>query len=564
MSRSTALPALGLGAFVTVVCLAFVHTTRSDGYWISDCASKALTAARLLETGFRDANFDYPAGFLDPGRRTFPLYAFGVPNGDGFVSVFPLGYPALAAPFLALLGPAGLRWPAALGAGACAALFALWVAPGLGRRRALAAGAGFVLATPLFFYGVTVWEHTLTVAGVLAALLCLRSPGRKHAFAAGVAIGLATWLREELALMGLALVMVEHLRLRDARRTLALVLGGGLAAAALAAFNLGIYGSVWGAHLLALDTQRALAGTARQDLLPRIVALLVGWGSRDAWVTPLAAVAVSVLALGVWAEWRRPGSALALASAGIVGLACSGLALYRIAEGPPLPGLVSHNGLLSQVPLASVAGVGMLRLLRCERLEPLRSGVAAGLLFLVAASVLGLATQLVFGMGTHVGPRKLLPALPALGALTAAGLLAAPPAQRTANAVAALLTVAGLASSATAGYLLLHQKAEAAALQDAILARPEPFVLSGDATFPMGLIGLWSEKPTLHTPELGPLRDVVASMRSRGIRRFLALASQATDVSEPAVGVRCRTIGVYRGGVVGYWDTDLLTCRVLP
>ena len=219
-------PALGVGLAVAAVCLGFVHATTSDAYWTTDSSSKALVAERLLETRYRDPNFDYPAAALDPLNVAFPLAPFSVPRAGGFVSVFPIAYPAIAAPFLAALGPAGLRWPAALGTGACAMLFAIWLMPSLGRRIALGAGAVFGLATPLFFYGVTVWEHSLTVALVLLAAVLLQRSGSAAAVAAGAAVGLASWLREELVLMGVALVVVEQLRLRDNRRTFALAGAG--------------------------------------------------------------------------------------------------------------------------------------------------------------------------------------------------------------------------------------------------------------------------------------------------------------------------------------------------
>ena len=63
------------------------------------------------------------------------------------MSQYPPAFPALAAPFLALLGPAGLRVPAALGTAACAALFVLWTAPVLGWRRASFGGLALGVAT---------------------------------------------------------------------------------------------------------------------------------------------------------------------------------------------------------------------------------------------------------------------------------------------------------------------------------------------------------------------------------------------------------------------------------
>ena len=80
----------------------------------------------------------------------------------------------------------------------------MWLAPALGRRWSAAGGSLLALGTPLFFYGVTVWEHSLTVALSLGAWLLLAHPSASRAFAAGLCIGIACWFREELVLMGIA------------------------------------------------------------------------------------------------------------------------------------------------------------------------------------------------------------------------------------------------------------------------------------------------------------------------------------------------------------------------
>lgn len=552
---------LAVGLAVAAVCLAFVHGTRSDAYWTGDCANKALVAARLLETGFRDPSFDYPAVALDPERRAFPLPALGVPRGGGHVSVFPVAYPALSAPFLALLGPPGLRWPAALGTGACAALFALWLMPAVGRRVALGAGAGFGLATPLFFYGTTVWEHSLTVALVLGAAVALQRPGVKPALGAGAAIGLAAWLREELALLGVVLVALELLHARASARALALAAGGGVFGAALAVFNQAVYGSVLGPHAAALDPALALAGTGAAELATRIASLLVGraGSAPEAWA--LSGLAVVALALTVVLERRAPGGLPAFALGGALGLGAFALALVHVLDGPPLLGLVRWNGLLPQVPLVALAGIGCVRAFRSEACEPLRPGILAGLGFLLVAAVLGLVTQSVFGMGLHVGPRKLLPALPALAALAVLAVCTAP-ATRAARTSGALLALAGLSASGLAGILLLHQKAESGALQDRLRERPERFAVSGDAMLTQALSGIWHDTPLLFAPQPDVLRPLVAEMRRQRVESFLAIASQATPTGDPTLRVQCRPLPPHRGAVIGYWDTDLATCAL--
>jgi hypothetical protein len=435
--------------------------------------------------------------------------------------------------------------------------------PAFGRRVSLLAGAGFGLATPLFFYGTTVWEHSLTVAGVLLAAVLLQRPGPGAALLAGMAVGFACWLREELALMGLAFVVVEHLRTRDLRRTLALVAGGGACGAALAAFNLSVYASVLGPHAAALDPALALAGPGVAELATRLASLVVGWANGPAGAFTLSSLAVAALGLVAVLEWRKPGRALGFALAATIGVGGFGLMLVQILEGPPLVALVRWNGLVPQLPLVGLAGIGLLRVWKRESCAPLRPGIAAGLAFLAVAIGVGLVTQSVFGMGLHFAPRKLLPALPALAGLAVVAVCTTP-VSVPARIAGSLLAAAGVAASVLAGTLLLYQKAEGAALQDAIRARPERYAVSGDALLTQALTGIWHDTPLLYTPRRGSLLPIVTAMREQGVERFLAIASQATPLDAAELGLECRALPPHRGGVIGYWDTDLLTCGLRP
>ena len=169
--------AAAAGAGVLAACLAVIAATPGDAYWINDCGNKALVAERLLESGFRQADFAQPGRALDPEGRWFPIPPpFALRRGTEFVSAYPLAYPALAAPGLAVWGARGLRLPAALGAAAAAALLGACLAPVLGAAGALAAGLTLGLATPVFFYGVTVWEHAPALALALAGWLLLLQP----------------------------------------------------------------------------------------------------------------------------------------------------------------------------------------------------------------------------------------------------------------------------------------------------------------------------------------------------------------------------------------------------
>ncbi len=569
------------GIVAAAACLAVIYTTPRQAFWIVDCGHKALVAQRLLETGFRDLGFDYPAEALDPRGQFFPMADWALRRGDGFVSIFPAAYPALAAPFLAWLGPGGLRVPAALGVGACAWLFALWLAPALGRRWAAAGGVTLGLATPLFFYGVTVWEHSLTVALGLAACLLLSRPSVGRALGAGFAIGVGCWLREELVLMGVSLACACLLcwstlsRRRRLSLLAALAAGAAVPIAGLLVFNVHVYGDPLGPHFtLNLTGGAGLNATERALLASQFASILAGMGESPTEATMLTLTALGALVIGGVAGRRGGGPPVVpwILSAIGLGVWLLGFASVRRAESP-LSALVLYNGLLVQMPLVAASGLGLARVWRDPRYARLRVGAVAGLLFLVLAIAAGLGLSSRFGIGTsafgfgvHWGPRQLLPGLPALVVLflvAARGDPSLPPTASSFPRVATLgLIAAGVLSSAQATWLLAQQKIEGEILQNRILARPSDVVVTTNPLLTQHLAPLWHRKRMLLVQTESQLTQLAGRLADHGVGEFVLLAPPSSPVVSGVSGIRCRPAGRQRGSRVHYHDLDLQECDV--
>jgi hypothetical protein len=583
--------ALLAGVVAATACLAVATATPREAFWIVDCGHKALVAQRLLETGFTELGFDYPAEELDPEGQLFPMGDWAVRRGEGFVSIFPAAYPALAAPFLGWLGPAGLRVPAALGVGACAWLFALWLAPALGQRWAAGGGITLGLATPLFFYGVTVWEHSLTVALSLASWVVLSRPGVRRALAAGILIGAACWLREELVLMGVALACASLLCWRRLSIPAALAVGAAVPIAGLLAFNAHVYGDPLGPHFTVNLAGGAGAGglnaAAREHLTRQLQSLLAGLGESPTEAKALAWTTLGAFAIG-WAAGRRraglrapalPNSArLRLAARALralpwllsaVGLGAWLLGFSSVLRAEsPLSELVLYNGLLVQMPLVAASGLGLSRVWRDPATVPLRVGAVAGLLFLPLAIASGLTLALAFGFGVHWGPRQILPGLPALAALFLVAARDDPSVPRAAFALPRVATIsliaAGLLSSAQATWLLAQQKAEGTFLQNRILARPADVVVTTNPLLAQHLAPLWQRKRMLLVQTDTQLAQLVRHLASHEIRELLLLLPPSSPVLAGIPGIRCRRAGEHRGSRVHYHDLDLQECEVTP
>jgi hypothetical protein len=565
--------AAACGGAVLLACLGVVYATPNDAYWIVDCAGKGMLAEQLLRSGYRDLRLPYPAASLDPEGVAFPLPPpFAVAQAGGFVWQYPPAFSGLAAPFLAILGRAGLRWPAALGTGACAALFVLWTAPAWGRRWAALGGLALAFATPLFFYGVTVWEHSLTIALSLGAWVVLAGGGRRRRALAGLLVAAACVLRAELALMGVALafaVFLEHRRWGDVAW---LAAGAAPLALALLFFNQLVFGHPLGPHVaLNVGVTEATASGGLGVVVHRVSGLLAGMGAGRGEALALGGGVAACVALAVLSARRPGGSAAWLGLAAGIGLGASLFGLVRIGSAPvPLIWLPSYNGLLVQLPLSALAGFGAIAVFRRPEGAPLRVGVSAGLGFLA----LGIAFRVTltdFATGGHWGPRMLLPAAPALVALSLGAVRArwveGPRSARWAAALGALALVAAGATSSGLGVRLLgDQKREGRRIQQAVLAAPQTVLVTNLPALGWLLAPIWEQRRLLYFGDTSAFERLTGILRRAGVREFLLLHSppRGRDIGPVGAAV-CRRTATYRGRQVRVlFDFDQQVCTVTP
>ena len=220
------------GVWFALVCAVFcvVWLRMPCGTFYSpDEGAKYLQIQGMGADPFQPVRLMYPGIRKDPALFYYPArvefnawstHAYPYVNAKGRVQTNWLPwFPWIAMPFFRWLGPRGLTLiPLICG------LIAAWMvstlagklAPGA-RRLALAA---FALASPLLFYGLTFWEHTLALVFQLAAVFCVLPPDAEDSarrvsaavrvpVAAALLLGALALRRETiffLAAMGLLLV----------------------------------------------------------------------------------------------------------------------------------------------------------------------------------------------------------------------------------------------------------------------------------------------------------------------------------------------------------------------
>ncbi len=246
-------PTLALACVAVVyVALAFLVLPR-DAFFSSDEGLKFIQLQNFVRKGWRDFTLDYPGRELDPDLRYVPINNPPPLIQDGRIyAVYPVFFPLIATPLYRLLGYAGL-YVIPLAAG----LLTLVITYQIAR---LAGGGGpssivvLGLCSPLIFYSLVFWDHTLgTLLATLALLLVvssLQQPKRLFLLLGGVAIGLGIWVRSELYVMAiampLALLLLGTGRLT---RLVWLCLGILVALVPLWLFQFIVYGDFIGPHV---------------------------------------------------------------------------------------------------------------------------------------------------------------------------------------------------------------------------------------------------------------------------------------------------------------------------
>ncbi|PWB70602.1 MAG: hypothetical protein C3F15_13585 [Holophagae bacterium] len=213
--------------------LAVLATLPPTGFFSADSGPKYWQCVAFAEGEGWPRGFDYPARDLDPERRHIP--PFTAPIGDRLVSIYPVLFPLLAAVPELAAGDRALRllpWLAALAAAWATGRLASALR---GDSLTWPGAAAALAATPLAFYALAVWEHSLAAAMVVAGLLLVvegerdgaRMPWRWGAL--GLMVGLGTWVRTEVVLVTPLLLLAAAWPHGPATRRAALALGGGCA-----------------------------------------------------------------------------------------------------------------------------------------------------------------------------------------------------------------------------------------------------------------------------------------------------------------------------------------------
>jgi len=232
--------------------LAFLVLPR-EAFFSSDEGLKFIQLQNFLRKGWGDFTIDYPGRELDPDLRYVPINNPPALIRNGMIfAVYPIFFPLLAAPLYHLFNDAGL-YLIPLFSGLVTLIISGCIARLTGEK-----GSSSILllglCTPLLFYSLLFWDHTLgTLLFSLSLLLVMKNLEQPRHFSlllGGMVVGLGIWVRSELYVMGLVMPATYFfLGSRRFRHVASLCLGTFITLVPLWLFQFFIYGDFIGPHV---------------------------------------------------------------------------------------------------------------------------------------------------------------------------------------------------------------------------------------------------------------------------------------------------------------------------
>jgi hypothetical protein len=181
---------LALMLATLIVAVALIATQPRDVFWGPDSGNHFIQTQSILRTGQIAIEHRFPIGhhFVVIGGKTYSTYS--------------PAFPALSVPFYAAFGYWGLFLLPILGT-----LLMIALLPALTARSILLPGIVLVFGTPVLWYTIVFWEHTIA-AGIAVAAFILAE--RERPLIAGVLAAISTVYREEgyIVIASIAIAML--------------------------------------------------------------------------------------------------------------------------------------------------------------------------------------------------------------------------------------------------------------------------------------------------------------------------------------------------------------------
>lgn len=195
--------------FISLILFALGwYLTSFQTFFASDGGLRFMQIRQLIEQNWRTFAIDYPQQILDPNFEHVPYYiAYSLINGEIYFHISNI-YPLLVSFFYSVMGTSGLPIVAIAGGILTAvAIYKLATLTKLPHPQLLLWAT--IFTTPILFYCLVIWDHTLATACAAWAVYGLSKALVKNrwqpAFWAGIIAGFGLAQRPEMYMFLLAL-----------------------------------------------------------------------------------------------------------------------------------------------------------------------------------------------------------------------------------------------------------------------------------------------------------------------------------------------------------------------
>lgn len=182
----------------------------TSAFFKSDTGLRFWQAQELVTNNWQTFAINYPAYHLDPNLEFIPLYcAYAIIDNEVYFAITPF-LPLLASFFYAWFGTIGLTIvPVAAGLLTAVGTYKLAILAKIPRPHLILWGS--ILATPLFFYTIQLWDHSLAMACTVWALYGIAIGLRQQKWlplaGAGLLVAFSVAQRPEMYVMAIAIGM---------------------------------------------------------------------------------------------------------------------------------------------------------------------------------------------------------------------------------------------------------------------------------------------------------------------------------------------------------------------
>jgi len=282
-------------------------------FWGLDSGIKYQGIRAFAETGSIGVPFAGREFGIDPAQRSLP-HPFSVYRDGTQTPVFSTLFMMIGGALHFLFGARGAFLLSLIGGwGVLAASWLLW-----SRQRGGHDGIPFLLAvglgSPLVFYSLTLWEHSIAAALTTLgfAYISVRREGSERArhhegtLLAGICIGFAAAFRTEAVIIPPILLIFWRFTNRSGDSAMKFLFGVGIAAITTVAINVWMTGEVFPLHLLSnIPRSQVTTFAVVATRVQNIYALLIEGFDRNALSFLLI---IPLLLLTFWRTWRTEQS----------------------------------------------------------------------------------------------------------------------------------------------------------------------------------------------------------------------------------------------------------------